>query len=95
MQVLKNQRDTNQAVFDLYAEMISVYEEFSKDDILQRRDRLQGIYNSLFKQTIECAIFIEGYAKKSKISMYLSLNHLMISHNFCRASCQDGHIGTS
>ncbi|SJL17581.1 uncharacterized protein ARMOST_21133 [Armillaria ostoyae] len=31
------------------------------------RLRLQGIYNSLFKQTIECAIFVEGYAKKGEI----------------------------
>ncbi len=95
MQVLKNQRDTNQTVLDLYAEMISVYEEFSKDDILQQRDRLQGIYSSLFKQTIECAMFIEGYAKKSGIGMHLSPNLLIISHNFTRPSCYDGHIGTS
>ncbi|SJL14650.1 uncharacterized protein ARMOST_18115 [Armillaria ostoyae] len=66
-EVLKNQRDTNQAVLDLYAEMISVYEEASKNDILQRRDGLHGTYSSLFKQTIECAMFIEGYAKKSGI----------------------------
>ncbi|KAK0421599.1 hypothetical protein EV421DRAFT_2068852, partial [Armillaria borealis] len=72
--VLKNQRDTNQAVLDLYAEMISVYEEFSKDDILEQRDRLHGIYDSLFKQTIECAIFIEGYAKKSGIERLVSTN---------------------
>ncbi len=71
MQVLKNQRDVNQAVLDLYAEMISVYEEASKKDILQQRDGLHGTYSSLFKQTIECAIFIEGYAKKSGIGRCL------------------------
>ncbi|PBK88460.1 hypothetical protein ARMGADRAFT_1084414 [Armillaria gallica] len=65
--VLKNQRDMNQAVLNLYAEMISVYEEASKNDILQKRDGLHGTYSSLFKQTIECAMFIEGYAKKSGI----------------------------
>ena len=79
MQVVKNQRDTKQAIFDLYADMISAYEDFSKDDILEQRARLQGIYNSLFKQTIECAIFIEGYAKKSRIGMPLSRSHFMIS----------------
>ncbi|PBK66630.1 hypothetical protein ARMSODRAFT_352149 [Armillaria solidipes] len=61
--VLQNQRDTKQAVLDLYVDMISVYEEASKKDILQQRDGLQGTYSSLFKQTIECAIFIEGYTK--------------------------------
>ncbi len=68
---LKNQRDANQAVRDLYSEMISVYEEASKKDILQQRDGLHGTYSSLFKQTIECAMFIEGYAKKSGIGRYL------------------------
>ncbi len=34
MQVLKNQCDMNQAVLDLYAEMISVYKEASKINIL-------------------------------------------------------------
>ncbi len=70
MQVVKNQRDTQQAILDLYTEMISAYEEASKDDILQQRDDLHGTYSSLFKQTIECAIFIEGYTKKSGISMH-------------------------
>ncbi|KAK0214467.1 hypothetical protein IW262DRAFT_1466199 [Armillaria fumosa] len=65
--VLKNQCDMNQDVLDLYAEMISVYKEASKKDILQQCDGLHGTYSSLFKQTIECAMFIEGYAKKSGI----------------------------
>ncbi len=93
--MLQNQRDMNQAVLDLYAEMISVYEEASKNDVLQQRDGLQGTYSSLFKQTIECAIFIEGYAKMSGIGMHLSRNHLAISHNFPRACFHDGHIGPS
>ncbi len=70
MQVLQNQHDAEQTVLDLYADMISVYEEASKDHILQQRDDLRGTYSSLFKQTIECAIFIEGYAKKSGIGRY-------------------------
>ncbi|KAK0439718.1 uncharacterized protein EV420DRAFT_1733535 [Desarmillaria tabescens] len=67
MKVLKKQHDTNQAIRDLYTDMISAYDAFSKDDILEQCVRLQGIYNSLFKQTIECAIFIEGYTKESGI----------------------------
>ncbi|KAK0234412.1 hypothetical protein EDD85DRAFT_792463 [Armillaria nabsnona] len=74
VQVLKNQRDTNQAVLDLYVEMISVYEEASKKDILQQRDGLHGTYSSLFKQTIECAMFIEGYAKKSGIGRLFTID---------------------
>ncbi|KAK0234409.1 hypothetical protein EDD85DRAFT_955231 [Armillaria nabsnona] len=72
--VLKNQRDANQAVLDLYAEMISVYEEASKNDTLQQRDGLHGTYSSLFKQTIECAMFIEGYAKKSGIGRLFTID---------------------
>ncbi len=82
MQVVKKQRDTKDAICELYKVMISVYQEFSKDDILQQRDRLQGIYNSLFKQTIECAMFIEGYAKKSGIGMHLSFNYFMVLTTF-------------
>ncbi|KAK0481276.1 hypothetical protein IW261DRAFT_1562554 [Armillaria novae-zelandiae] len=73
-EVLQNQHDTNQAVINLYAEMISVYEEASKDNILQHRDGLHGTYSSLFKQTIECALFIEGYAKKSGIGCLFTLD---------------------
>ncbi|KAK0200219.1 hypothetical protein DFS33DRAFT_1395744 [Desarmillaria ectypa] len=73
-EVLKNQRDTKQAICDLYKDMISVYEAFSRDDILEQRDGLHGIYSSLFKQTIECAIFIEGYAKKSEIECFFAMN---------------------
>ncbi|SJL17586.1 uncharacterized protein ARMOST_21138 [Armillaria ostoyae] len=73
-EVVKKQRDTKQEIFDLYADMISTYEDFSKDNILEQRVRLQGIYNSLFKQTIECAIFIEGYAKKSGITHLFEMN---------------------
>ncbi|SJL14640.1 uncharacterized protein ARMOST_18105 [Armillaria ostoyae] len=73
-EVLKNHRDTKQAVLDLYADMISAYDEFSKDDILKQRDRLQGTYNSLFKQTIECAIFIEAYAKKSETERFFAMD---------------------
>ncbi len=86
MQVVKNQCDMKQAIFDLYADMISAYEDFSKDNILEQHAQLQGIYNSLFKQTIECAIFIEGYAKKSGIGMFLSHNYLMIFDGTFRAS---------
>ncbi len=95
MQVVKKQHNTKDAIHELYKDMISVYKTFSKDDILQQCDWLQGIYNSLFKQTIECTMFIEGYAKKSGIGMHLSLNHLMISHNVPRAPCYNGHIRKS
>ncbi|KAK0438258.1 hypothetical protein EV421DRAFT_1906793 [Armillaria borealis] len=73
-EVLQSQRDAEQAVLDLYADMISVYEEASKDHILQQRDGLRGTYSSLFKQTIECAIFIEGYAKKSGIGRLFTMD---------------------
>ncbi|KAK0211849.1 hypothetical protein IW262DRAFT_337373 [Armillaria fumosa] len=56
--------------------MISTYEEFSKgkDDILKEHDRFRGIYGCLFKQTIECTIFIEGYANKSEIGRLLTMD---------------------
>ncbi|SJL16194.1 uncharacterized protein ARMOST_19713 [Armillaria ostoyae] len=83
--VLKNQRDTKDAIRDLYKDMISVYEEFSKDDILEQRDRLKGIYSSLFKQTIECAMFIEGYAKKSGIEHLFATDVSGQAENFRQA----------
>ncbi|PBK66608.1 hypothetical protein ARMSODRAFT_1006001 [Armillaria solidipes] len=73
-EVLQNQHDVEQSVLDLYKVMISVYEEASKDYILQQRDGLRGTYSLLFKQTIECAIFIEGYAKKSRIGRLFTMD---------------------
>ncbi|KAK0473095.1 hypothetical protein IW261DRAFT_718766, partial [Armillaria novae-zelandiae] len=72
--VLEQQHDTNQAIRDLYNVMISAYEEFGTDDILKEHGRLKGIYDSLFKQTIECALFIEGYAKKSVIERLVKMD---------------------
>ncbi|KAK0438250.1 hypothetical protein EV421DRAFT_2037891 [Armillaria borealis] len=84
-EVLQNRHDAEQAVLDLYKVMISVYEEASKDHILQQRDRLQGIYKSLFKQTIECAMFIEGYAKKSRIGRLVTIDISVQAENFHQA----------
>ncbi len=78
MQVLRNLHKTKRAILHLYEDMIAAYEEFSKDDLLQRCNALHGIYSSLFRQIIECAIFIEGYTKEGGISMFLSYNHLII-----------------
>ncbi|KAK0473088.1 hypothetical protein IW261DRAFT_718627 [Armillaria novae-zelandiae] len=72
--VLEKQHDTNQAIRDLYNVMISAYEDFGKDDILKEHARLKGIYDSLFRQTIECALFIEGYAKKSVIERLVKMD---------------------
>ncbi|KAK0474726.1 hypothetical protein EDD18DRAFT_1470562 [Armillaria luteobubalina] len=72
--ILENRCDLEDAICNLYKDMISAYEEFSEDDILKDRDRLQGIYDSLFKQTIECALFIEGYANKSMIGHLVTMD---------------------
>ncbi|KAK0438269.1 hypothetical protein EV421DRAFT_1972095 [Armillaria borealis] len=80
--ILKNQHDTKQAVLDLYAEMISAYEAFSKDEILEQHVQLQGTYSSLFKQTIKCAMFIEGYAKKTGIECLFTMDVLGNAENF-------------
>ncbi|KAK0475740.1 hypothetical protein IW261DRAFT_454887 [Armillaria novae-zelandiae] len=75
-EVLKNQRDMQDVMRNLYKDMISVYEEFGKvkDDILSERDGLQGIYDFLFKQTIECALFIEGYGNESVIGRLVTMD---------------------
>ncbi|KAK0452864.1 uncharacterized protein EV420DRAFT_626870 [Desarmillaria tabescens] len=84
-EAVKNQRDAKQAILNLYTEMISVYEEASKDSVLQQRDGLYGTYSSLFKQTIECAIFIEGYAKKSGIEHLFTMDLSGQAENFRQA----------
>ncbi|SJL00968.1 uncharacterized protein ARMOST_04282 [Armillaria ostoyae] len=84
-EVVKKQRDTKDAIRELYKVMISVYEAFSKDDILEQRDRLKGIYSSLFKQTMECAMFIEGYAKKTEIEKIFTMDISVQAENFHQA----------
>ncbi|KAK0488069.1 hypothetical protein EDD18DRAFT_1191998 [Armillaria luteobubalina] len=73
-EVLKNQCDKEDAIWNLYKDMISTYEEFSKDDILKEHDRFRGIYDCLFKQTIECAFFMKGYTNKSVIGRLVTMN---------------------
>ncbi|KAK0488060.1 hypothetical protein EDD18DRAFT_1360012 [Armillaria luteobubalina] len=73
-EMLKKYHDMKPAALDLYTDMISTCEEFSKDDIVEQRVRLQNTYKSLFKQIIECAIFIEGYTKKSETEHFFAMD---------------------
>ncbi|KAK0488065.1 hypothetical protein EDD18DRAFT_1191984 [Armillaria luteobubalina] len=73
-EVLKNQRDKEDVIWNLYKDMIVTYEEFSKDDILKEHDRFWGIYDCLFKQTIKCALFMKGYTNKSVIGCLVMVN---------------------
>ncbi len=45
--------------------MLSTYEQASQDELWKEQDRLRSVYDSLFKHTIECSIFIKGYVQKS------------------------------
>ncbi len=55
---------TNEVVKDLYATMLSTYEQASQDKLWNEQDHLQSVYDSLFKHTIECSIFIKGYMQR-------------------------------
>ncbi|PBK82021.1 hypothetical protein ARMGADRAFT_1019906 [Armillaria gallica] len=63
--ILKKQAKTDNLVMELYEDMLSVYDQASREEILQQKDELQPVYESLFKQTIECSHFIKMYEKKS------------------------------
>ncbi|KAG7445375.1 uncharacterized protein BT62DRAFT_192088 [Guyanagaster necrorhizus] len=72
--ILKKQEDTNEQVAELYGIMISAYEAASESKALRAIKRLAFVYDALFKQTISCARFIEGYAKQSILGRVISAN---------------------
>ncbi len=67
---MKKQKDTNEQVAKLYETMISTYEMASENKALRDIKRLTSVYEALFKQTISCARFIEGYAKQGIVGEY-------------------------
>ncbi|PBK88973.1 hypothetical protein ARMGADRAFT_347556 [Armillaria gallica] len=72
--ILDSQVKTNEVVKDLYATMLSTYEQASKDELWKGRNRLGSVYDSLFKYTIECSIFINGYMQKGWAGRMFSLD---------------------
>ncbi|KAK0215452.1 hypothetical protein IW262DRAFT_218758 [Armillaria fumosa] len=80
--VLKKREEEDQLVLDLYVTMLDAYHDACENEILRRRDRLYGIYECLFQQTIECSYFIEGYAKKGFIGQIFTPNLLDKANDF-------------
>ncbi len=79
-QLLKKQAETDNLVVDLYDNMLSAYDQASRGEVLQNRDELRHVYDSLFKHTIECSYFIQIYDKKSVTGMKYSLAKGLDSH---------------
>ncbi|KAK0493869.1 hypothetical protein EDD18DRAFT_1107838 [Armillaria luteobubalina] len=80
--VLKKREEEDQLVLDLYVTMLDSYHDACENEILRRRDRLYGIYQCLFQQTIECSYFIEGYARKGFIGQIFTPNLLDKANDF-------------
>ncbi|PBK88966.1 hypothetical protein ARMGADRAFT_1084071, partial [Armillaria gallica] len=68
--ILNSQVVTNEVIKDLYATMLSTYEQASQDELWNEQDHLQSVYDSLFKHTIECSIFIKGYMQRGAGRMF-------------------------
>ncbi|KAK0439451.1 uncharacterized protein EV420DRAFT_1584109 [Desarmillaria tabescens] len=68
--------ETIEIVVDVYDAMLLTYEEAIREEVLKKRDKLHCVYDTLFKQTIECSYFIKGYANKSVTGRVLSRNLL-------------------
>ncbi|KAG7441293.1 uncharacterized protein BT62DRAFT_955983 [Guyanagaster necrorhizus] len=72
--ILRYQIDMDQLVVDLHAIMLQAYEQASNNEVLLHINNLRPIYNALFEQTIQCAKFIESYAKKSFTGRIINRN---------------------
>ncbi len=71
-QVLRK-KDFDKKVVDLYSAMFSAHISASRDSVLEEHRKPRPFYEALFKQTIECSLFIEGYAKNSPEGTYTQL----------------------
>ncbi|KAK0493883.1 hypothetical protein EDD18DRAFT_395880 [Armillaria luteobubalina] len=71
--ILKRQQDMDTQVVKLYSAMLSTYQQASNDEWLQKIASLEPLYESLFKQTIHCAKFLERYAKQGIMGRALNI----------------------
>ncbi len=57
--------ETAEIVVDIYDAILSDYVQASREEVLQKQDKLHHLYDALFEQTIECSYLIKGYANKT------------------------------
>ncbi|PBK68558.1 hypothetical protein ARMSODRAFT_975952 [Armillaria solidipes] len=76
MQVDALLSETAEIVVDIYDAVLSDYVQASREDVLQKQDKLRHLYDALFEQTIECSYLIRGYANKPVDGRVLSRNLL-------------------
>lgn len=65
LQILQNQNQRDSAVLELYDAMTSTFRVASKEDVLLRHSEFKETFHSMLTQTVECSIFISGYAHQS------------------------------
>ncbi len=70
-QVLKRKQISDKTTVGLYSAMSSAHTSASREEVIKNREHLRPFYESLFKQTMECAIFLEGYITKNTAGWYL------------------------
>ncbi|KAK0464172.1 hypothetical protein IW261DRAFT_1524319 [Armillaria novae-zelandiae] len=74
--VLRKKQTSDETIIGLYRAMFSAHISASREEVLKNRERLRRFYKTLFRQTIECAVFLEGYIAKNVGERPLSARQL-------------------
>lgn len=56
---------SDKTVVGFYSAMFSAHTSASHEEVIKSREHLRPFYESLFRQTMECTIFLEGYITKN------------------------------
>ncbi len=62
---------SDKTVVGFYSVMFLAHTSASREEVIKNLEHLRPFYESLFKQTMECAIFLEGYITKNAAGWYL------------------------
>ncbi|SJL11654.1 uncharacterized protein ARMOST_15060 [Armillaria ostoyae] len=83
--VLRKKQISDKSIVGLYSAMFSAHISASHEEVLKNREHLRPFYESLFRQTNECAMFLEGYIAKNVAERPLSARLLHKAAEFQHA----------
>ncbi|GJJ10673.1 hypothetical protein Clacol_004900 [Clathrus columnatus] len=72
--IITDTQEMDQNILDLFVTLDSTYEFIEESREIQNHPSYQRILSSLAKQTLECAYFIQGYAKKRNFWIRVGMN---------------------
>jgi hypothetical protein len=93
LQVIKAQRDKDDAICALYKVMMATLKTASEEDILKRREEFGDHFKNMINLSIKCSLFIAGYTS-GRYYRKPTLVNIVTALTFILPFRTDGCIGS-